>query len=152
MLRSFFVTLSKATLAQRMISRWSVARKAASRFVAGETSADAIQVVRQLNLRRIQASLNFLGETTTRPEDAAHATAEILNLLTLIQENGLRANVSIKLTQIGLSLDKNLCHSNLLAILNRARELGNFIRIDMEELLLYRPDPRAVLGGARAGL
>jgi proline dehydrogenase len=133
MLRSFFVSLSKATWAQRMISRWGVARRAASRFVAGENSSDAIQVVRQLNQRHIQASLNHLGETTNRPEDAALATREICDLLTQVNENGLHSNVSIKLTQIGLSLDKKLCHSNLLTILYRARELGNFVRIDMED-------------------
>jgi proline dehydrogenase len=110
-----------------------MARQAAARFVAGETQAQALQVVEQLNQRGILATLDHLGESTTRPGDAEQATAEILSLLDAIQSAGVQANVSIKLSQIGLVVNPALCEANLWKILTRARELGNFVRIDMED-------------------
>ncbi|WP_298008478.1 MULTISPECIES: proline dehydrogenase family protein [Anaerolinea] len=133
MFRAFFVSLSRATWAQKWITRMPMARQAAARFVAGETQAQALQVVEQLNQRGILATLDHLGESTTRPGDAEQATAEILSLLDAIQSAGVQANVSIKLSQIGLVVDPALCEANLWKILTRARELGNFVRIDMED-------------------
>ena len=145
MLRAIFITLSKATWAQRTITRWPFAWKAASRFVAGEQSADAIRVIRELNDKGINATLDHLGENTTTPEEAAQATADIEHILDEIQQSGVRANVSIKLTQIGLALDEALCHTHLERILAHAVDCHNFVRIDMEDspyteqtLALYR--------------
>jgi proline dehydrogenase len=133
MFRSFFVTMSRAAWAQRLITRWGFAWRTASRFVAGETSVEAIQAVQALNQPGIQASLDHLGENTMSPQAAVQATAEILLALDKIQEAGVRSNVSIKLTQIGLALDHDLCQQNLLTILERARQYQNFVRIDMED-------------------
>jgi proline dehydrogenase len=136
MLRAFFVSLSKAAWAQRTITHWGFAWRAASRFIAGESSDAAIQVVRQLNQKGIHATLDHLGENTSSPPEAQKAVAEILETLELIQINAVSANVSVKLSQIGLCLDETLCRNNLFSILTRARELNNFIRIDMEDSAL----------------
>jgi proline dehydrogenase len=133
MLRSLFLTLSKARWAQRSITRWKFAWRAASRFVAGETIQDAIEVAQDLNQRGILVTLDHLGENTTTREDAAATTAEIINALGEIERAQVKANVSLKLTQIGMSIDPHLCQQNLTQIVERARETGNFIRVDMED-------------------
>ncbi|MBN2388593.1 MAG: proline dehydrogenase family protein [Anaerolineales bacterium] len=133
MLRSFLIYLSKAGWAQRLVAGWKFAWKAASRFVAGTTVADAITVVHELNDRGINATLDHLGEHTSTAEEAARATEDILTLLDQVNQAGVRANVSIKLTQIGLSLSEELCAQNLENILARARKYNNFVRIDMED-------------------
>ena len=133
MLRSLFIYLSKAGWARSIVTRWSVAWRAASRFVAGEKLSDAIDAIRTLNLKGIDATLDHLGENTTTVEGANRATEDILEAIQAVYESGVRANVSIKLTQIGLKLDRELCSQNLKRILSRARELNNFVRIDMED-------------------
>ncbi len=133
MLRSFFVSLSRATWAQRTITHWGFAWRAASRFIAGETIADAINAVRQLNAAGIHASLDHLGENTLDLGDVDRATDEIISILEEIDRSGIQSNVSIKLSQIGLMIDEKLCQQNLEKILDRAKSLGNFIRVDMED-------------------
>lgn len=139
MLRSFFVFLSKAVWARRVVMDWPVAWRLASRFVAGDKLEDAIRVVQNLNDRGINATLDHLGEQTTNHEEAVQAVEDILKALNAIQEAGVRANVSIKLTQIGLVLDQQLCVQNLRRILEHARGLGNFIRVDMEDGKVTQP-------------
>lgn len=133
MLRSFLIYLSKAAWAQNIVTGWGVAWKAASRFVAGSTIEDAIRVVRALNEKGIHATLDQLGEHTTTPEEANRAADGILQMLDSIQQAGVRSNVSIKLTQIGMGLSDDVCRANLTRILERARNYGNFIRIDIED-------------------
>jgi proline dehydrogenase len=132
MLRSLFVSLSRAAWAQRLITASSAGRRMARRFVAGETIDDAIQAARQLNLSGINATLDHLGENTTRAEEARAAAEEVIALQRAIHRSGVRSNVSLKLSQIGLGLDEGLCRELLIQILVCARELGNFVRIDME--------------------
>jgi proline dehydrogenase len=133
MLRALLIYLSKAEWAQRMITSWKIARLAAGRFVAGNSIDDAIRVVRELNQKGINATLDHLGESTETGGEAISAADDILKLLDQILANHIRANVSIKLSQIGLSLDQGLCENNLEKILKRAQEHANFIRIDMED-------------------
>ena len=95
-------------------------------------SCEAIQVVRQLNLDGINATLDHLGENTTTEREARAAADEVLTLIEAIYRSGVRSNVSVKLSQIGLALDEGLCRELLGRIISRARELGNFVRIDME--------------------
>ena len=133
MLRSFLIYLSKAMWAQKMVSNWSFAWKAASRFVAGEGINDAIQVVKELNAKGIFATLDQLGEHTSTLNEAQQSTHGIIEILEQIDNNKVKANVSIKLTQIGLALDEVICERNLESILRKATEFGNFIRIDMED-------------------
>jgi proline dehydrogenase len=133
MLRSFLIYLSKAAWAQKMVSGWKFAWRAASRFVAGNTIDDAIDAVKDLNANGITVTLDHLGESTATREDAVKAADDIIELLDRINQSGYRANVSVKLTQIGLALDESLCAQNLERILTRAAGYQNFLRIDMED-------------------
>ncbi|HEX2698277.1 MAG TPA: proline dehydrogenase family protein, partial [Anaerolineales bacterium] len=133
MLRSFLIYLSKAAWAQKLVTSWKFAWRTASRFVAGTKIDDAIRAIRELNAKGINVTLDHLGEHTNKPEEASDATDAILNTLDEIKKWDVRANVSIKLTQIGLGLDESLCAQNLERILARAKEQNNFIRIDMED-------------------
>ena len=133
MLRSFLIYLSQAAWARQMVTHWGFAWRAASRFVAGEQLEDAIRVVGELNEKGINATLDHLGEHTTSPEKADQATKDILKILDVIDQTGVRSNVSVKLTQIGLALDPSLCEENFRRILDSAQAHRTFVRIDMEE-------------------
>lgn len=133
MLRSFLIYLSKAGWAQKLVTSWSFAWKAASRFVAGESVQEAIRAVRELNAKGINATLDQLGEHTSTAEEANAAADAIVNVLNEIDKAGVKANVSIKLTQIGMGLDEETCRQNLVRILEQARKHGNFVRIDIED-------------------
>lgn len=133
MLRSFLIYLSKAEWAQRLVTGWGIAWRVASRFVAGTKIEDAIRVIGELNSRGINVTLDHLGEHTSTPQEASESTAAILSTLDAIKKSDLCANVSIKLTQIGLGLDESVCRDNLERILIRAEQNSNFVRIDMED-------------------
>jgi proline dehydrogenase len=133
MLRSFLIYLSKAKCAQKIVMSWNFAWRAASRFVAGSTIQDAIRAAAEINGKGINVTMDHLGESTTTREDAVKATDDILELFDQVHASGVRANVSVKLTQIGLALDESLCEQNLERILTQARRYQNFVRIDMED-------------------
>ena len=134
MLRSFLIYLSKAGWAQKMVISWNFAWRTASRFVAGTNLDEAMQVVRNLNARGINATLDHLGEHTNTPEEALHATEAIFTTIDAIgTDSTARANVSIKLTQIGLGLDESSCAVNLEKILARAKKNKTFVRVDIED-------------------
>jgi proline dehydrogenase len=133
MLRSLLIYLSKAAWARKIVTHWAFAWRAASRFVAGEKLEDAIQAVKVLNGKGINATLDELGEHTSNPQKACQATQDILRMLNTIDQAGVQSNVSIKLTQIGLALDVNLCFENLQHILELAKAKNTFVRIDMED-------------------
>ena len=134
MLRSLLIYLSKAAWAQKLITGWGFAWRTASRFVAGTTLTDAIRAVRELNVKGINATLDHLGEHTSTPEEAQQAADDIFATLDAIgAEPDLRANISIKLTQIGMGLDESLCAETLERILARAKSANTFLRVDMED-------------------
>jgi proline dehydrogenase len=133
MFRSFLIYLSKASWAQKSMVGWKFAWKAASRFVAGSTIEDAIRTVRELNEKGFNATLDHLGESTTTVAEANQAAEDVIELLEKINTCNVRANVSIKLTQIGLAIDGSLCEENLERILTRAKQYKNFVRIDIED-------------------
>jgi len=133
MLRSILIYLSTAAWARRIVTRWDFAWRAASRFISGETIDDAIRAIRELNQRGINATLDHLGEHTTNEQEALQSTEDILKAIDAIDAANVRANVSIKLTQIGLALGGAICAENLRRILSYALERGNFVRIDMED-------------------
>lgn len=133
MLRSLLIYLSKAGWARGLVTNWGFAWRAASRFIAGESLSEAIEAVSSLNARGINATLDHLGEHTTSQETALKAKDEILTIVQKISEDGVRANVSVKLTQIGLAVDEGLCARNLAEILDVAKANSNFVRIDMED-------------------
>jgi len=133
MLRSFLIYLSKAAWAQKLVTSWSFAWSWASRFVAGENVQDAIRVVRELNAKGINATLDPLGEHTSTREEANTAADAIVSVLNEIDKAGIKANVSIKLTQIGMGLDEEICRQNLVRILEQAKKCKIFVRVDMED-------------------
>lgn len=133
MMRAFLVYLSQAGWARRLVTRFRFARRTARRFVAGETIEEAFRAVVDLNAGGMLATLDLLGEHTNDAAAAAEATRRIADLIDRLAASGLRSNVSIKLTQIGLKLDESLCEKNLKALLQHAAQNGIFVRIDMEE-------------------
>ena len=110
-----------------------IVRKFASKYIAGEKLSDAVRVVKELNAKGIMATLDVLGEAITTKDEAIVARNEILELFLTIQKEKLDSNVSIKLTQLGLALDKNFCLENVRMIISKAKEMNNFVRIDMED-------------------
>lgn len=133
LLRTLLIALSRVGWARRLVMNWGFAWRVASRFIAGTSFAEAASVVRALNARGINATLDYLGESTASAEEANAAAGEVIKMLEGIHAEGLRANVSLKLTQIGLALSEDLCRENLARILRQARTLGIFVRIDMED-------------------
>ena len=123
----------KAAWMQKMVSDWGFAWRVARRFVAGSAISDAIKAVKDLNSLGINATLDHLGESTTTRQEAIRAADSILDLLDQVERSGIRANISIKLTQVGLMIDRDICDQNLQRILARSEEYGNFIRLDMED-------------------
>ncbi len=104
----------------------------AQRFIAGETMGDAIRVVRELAAQGMLSCLDLLGEGVRDEDEARKAAYSYMELLDCIAANQLHAYVSIKLTQLGLDISREACSSNLELILQKAKMLGNMVRIDME--------------------
>ena len=104
----------------------------ATRFVAGEGRDSAIAVVRDLNTRGISCSLDLLGENVTESESAEKARDDYVSLLRGIADAGVDSNISIKLTMLGLDIDRALTRDHLVSILETARDTDNWVRIDME--------------------
>lgn len=132
-LRTLLLYLSRAAWARRLVVGFAPAWAMASRFVAGETSDEAIAITRRLNEEGLLVTLDFLGESVTDSREAVTARDQIAELLQRIHAGQVNANVSLKLSQLGLNIDENLALENLRAILSRARQTGNRVRVDMEE-------------------
>lgn len=105
----------------------------ASRFVAGETVDDAIESIRSLNAKGISATLDHLGESVDDERSAREAAASYSEILEKIAETKVDSNVSLKLTQMGLAISEELCYNNVRDIVAKAKELNNYVRIDMED-------------------
>ena len=132
MLRSLFIALSRHKALRAFSERSAIGRKLSSRFVAGMSVAEALDAAAELNREGISASLDSLGESVLEAGQA-HAGAAIYHeVLDAIQERHLDANVSVKLTQMGLDLDPALAEDILRGMLIHAEEAGTFVRIDME--------------------
>ncbi|MGH7532142.1 MAG: proline dehydrogenase family protein [Gemmatimonadales bacterium] len=131
-MRSTLLWLSQRQGIFNFVRSNRLARKFASRFVAGETVDTAVAAVRELNGSGITASLDLLGESVSRAEEAESARGEYLGMLDRIAATGARANVSVKLTQMGLDISPEVCRANMRAILDKAKALDSFVRLDME--------------------
>jgi proline dehydrogenase len=114
------------------VRRNGLARKFASRFVAGETIDQGVLAAKALSQRGITSSLDLLGESVTVEAEARAARDQYLNMLDRMAAAGVEVNVSVKLTQMGLDIDQELCHNNMVSILEKAHALGGFVRLDME--------------------
>lgn len=105
----------------------------AARFVAGSTLPEAIEHIRKINTQGVMVTLDHLGEAVRSAEEANEAKTSYMAMLDAIQQSGVNANVSLKLTQMGLALDENLGLQHLTEIVEKAAATNNFVRIDMEE-------------------
>lgn len=132
MLRSAFLWLSERRGVFNFVKRNGLARQFARRFVAGESVDDALAAARELNAKGIGVSLDLLGESVTSREESTAARDAALAMFDRIHEHDIRGNVSIKLTQMGLDLDRTLAVENATRIAERAKAHGTFVRIDME--------------------
>ena len=107
-------------------------RAVSHRFVAGEALDDAIEATRALNQRRMSVSLDHLGENVSDAKEAASAAQDYIAILDRIKQAGVDANISIKLTALGLDISQELCEQNVCRILEHAQQFPIFVRIDME--------------------
>ena len=132
MLRQTLLYLSNQAHVFHFVRNNGVAKRFARRFVAGETLEEALTAVEGLNRRGITASLDLLGESVHNEQEARASGQEYLHMLDRIRERCLDANVSVKLTAMGLDISEELCVAILHDILGRARDYRTFVRIDME--------------------
>ena len=132
MLRAPILYLSRRRGLQRFVGRQRLTAAVAYRFVAGDTLDDAIRAVRAVNARGAPASLDHLGENVAEEPAARAAAQDYLKAFERIAVEGLQANVSVKLTQLGLDISEDLTRGLLRGVLERARQLNNFVRVDME--------------------
>src|SRR5437588_12495711 len=132
MLRASFLYLSHRRGLQRFVTRQRLTASLAYRFVAGDLLEDAVRAVTDLNRRGWSASLDHLGENVSEEKAAHAATEDYLAAFERIATDRLNANVSVKLTQLGLDISPDLCRELLTRVLQRAQQLDNFVRIDME--------------------
>jgi len=109
-----------------------LAQRLATRFVAGQTLEEALEVCRRINQEGITVTLDHLGESVTTLEEAAAARDVYLRTLSAIHETGIQGNVSLKLTQFGLDVSNEQCRANVEQLVRRAAELKSFVRVDME--------------------
>ncbi len=133
MLRAGLLWLSEQPRVFRFVRQNGLAKRFASRFVAGETVDEAVAALRDLNAAGITASLDLLGESVTTADEAHAARDVYLQTLDRIRAARAQANVSVKLTQMGLDSDEALCIANVRTIVGRAKGHGSFVRIDMEQ-------------------
>jgi proline dehydrogenase len=133
MLRAGLLWLSEQPRVFRFVRKNGLAKRFASRFVAGETVDEAVAALRDLNAAGVTASLDLLGESVTNADEAHAARDVYLQTLDRIRAARAQANVSVKLTQMGLDSDEALCIANMRVIVGRAKEHGSFVRIDMEQ-------------------
>jgi proline dehydrogenase len=131
-MRALLLRLSENKRLAPFIMRNSMSRRMAQRFVAGETLDDAVKAARELNRARLSASLDMLGENVADEAGARRAAENYLRMFDRIAVEKLDANVSLKLTQLGLDLSEGLCQELVESIEARAMSYGNSLRIDME--------------------
>jgi proline dehydrogenase len=130
--REAMLRAARLPAVEAAVTNGRAARGVVDRFVAGETLEAAVAAVRRLNQDGARASLNQLGEDVATRAAAEHAADEYTRQLEVIAAERLDANVSVKLTQLGLTFDRALAARNLERVVRRAAELDNFVRIDME--------------------
>ncbi len=131
--KAFFHSLARIDLVRRLASRYGMRPGAfARRFIAGETVEEAIAAVRNLPAEGLRLTLDYLGESVATFDEAQAAAEEYVRILDAIVQAGIERNVSLKLTQLGLDVDRATAVDNMRRILEPADQHGFFVRIDME--------------------
>ena len=132
LLRTFFIALSRNSIVRKWAEQSRMGQQVASRFVAGMTVEEAVAACERVNAEGIAVSLDSLGESVAA-EIEARAAAEIYHrLLDAIAERKLNANVSLKLTQMGMDIRPELAEEIVAEVVSHASRIGSFVRIDME--------------------
>ena len=132
MLRSILLKFSESKSFANWVTTNATTRRMSHRFVAGETLEEALQVARTCNDAGMHATLDYLGENVSTTTDAQKARDAYLEIFDRIAQERLHANVSCKLTQLGLDLSPEFCEGLVLSIAERAAACDSFLRIDME--------------------
>jgi len=132
MLRRTFLYLSSSRSLRHWMENSSISRRLTSRFIAGRTLEEGIQVVKRLDGEHILSTLDFLGENVTSLAEAAHSKNSYLQALEEIERAALPATVSIKLTQFGLDFSEQACCDNVVPLVECARRMNSRVEIDME--------------------
>ncbi|MFN8571489.1 MAG: proline dehydrogenase family protein [Gemmatimonadaceae bacterium] len=132
MLRRSLLYLSRQPRIFAFVRDNTLAKRFASRFVAGETIDDAVRAVRDLNAKGISATMDLLGESVANAAEAAAVADEYRRLLDRLHAERLNANVSVKLTAMGQDISDEVCLANIGSVLERARAHDSFVRLDME--------------------
>ena len=132
--KAVFYALSRRATLKRLASKYGMRspRSFARRFIAGETVEEAIETSRRIQTEGLHITLDYLGESVRTAEEADAATRAYVRLLDVIVAAGIERNISLKLTQLGASIDRATCVDNLRRILEPAGRHGFFVRIDME--------------------
>jgi proline dehydrogenase len=132
LLKGTLLYLANRRPVYRLIMRHDLLRGLTQRYVAGEELADGIVVAQTLNTQGLLVSLDHLGESVTNPAESRRAVGAYLDALEAIATEQVEGNISLKLTQLGLDLSRELAVAHLRKILECAHELDTFVRIDME--------------------
>jgi proline dehydrogenase len=132
MLRDTLLYMAQNRQLRNFVVHNRVGRGVSRRFVAGETLDEALNVTRALNGRSMHVSLDHLGENVSDEREAIAASRDYIAALDRIKQGGLDANISIKLTALGLDISQELCEQNVARILEHAQQYPIFVRIDME--------------------
>lgn len=130
--RDLVLAVASNSAVKKLITGLPAFRRMARRFVAGEDMEDALRAIGELRRQGLQTTLDVLGESVTDETMARQAAADYVTALDRVYAAGLASHVSVKLTQLGLDLGRELCLENMHAILRKAQSLGTFVRIDME--------------------
>lgn len=132
--KNIFYVLARSSGLKSLASRYGMrgANSFARRFIAGESIEEAIEAARVVEASGLQATLDFLGESVASSAEANAATVAYLEVMRKITDAGVGRNVSLKLTQLGLDIDRATCVDNLRRILDEAATHNFFVRIDME--------------------
>jgi proline dehydrogenase len=134
MLRSFFVGLSENARLRRWAEQSAVGHRVSSRFVAGTEIADAVRATQAVNASGMSVSVDNLGENVTNPEEARQSAELYDHILDAISSQGLNANISLKLTHMGLDVDDDLARDLVSGLVAKAASMNppGFVRVDME--------------------
>src|ERR1700733_11216356 len=134
MLRAFFVRLSENPSLRNFAERSSLGRRVSSRFVAGTEIADAVRATQAINRAGMSVSIDNLGENVTNPDEARNSAQLYLQILDAIIANQLNANISLKLTHMGLDVDEKLARDIVSGLVAKAASMTppGFVRVDME--------------------
>ena len=132
--KTFFHLLARSAVLKKLASHYGMRRPAsfARRFIAGETIDEAIAAARAIEMRGLMLTLDHLGEGVANMAEAEAATREYVAIIDALIRAGIGRNLSLKLTQLGLDVDKATAVDNLRKVLERAEPAGFFVRIDME--------------------